>query len=87
MLAGTNAGPGVRGHVGVGVDSAVQPHSISGVRDGEEGPVRVPNLSHGQRGWMGGSQSFCIKTLCALFRTWLGPTSLGLSGPNRAMQP
>ena len=38
MLAGTDAGTGVRGHVRVcGGDSAVQPHSMGGVRGGEEG--------------------------------------------------
>ena len=38
MLAGTDAGTGVRGHVWVwGGDSAVQSHSVGGVRGGEEG--------------------------------------------------
>ena len=38
MLAGTDAGTGVRGHVRVwGGDSAVQAHSMVGVRGGEEG--------------------------------------------------
>ena len=38
MLAGTDAGTGVRGHVVVwGEDSAVQPHNMGGVRGEEEG--------------------------------------------------
>ena len=37
MLAGTDTGTGVRGHVGVWGDSAAQPHSMGGVRGGEEG--------------------------------------------------
>ena len=38
MLAGTDAGTGVGGHVGVwGGESAVQPHSMGGAGGGEEG--------------------------------------------------
>ena len=40
LLAGTDVGTGVRGHVrvwGGGGDSAVQSHSMGGVRGGEEG--------------------------------------------------
>ena len=39
LLAGTDARTGVRGQ-GAGGDSAVQPHSMGGVRGGEEGDTQ-----------------------------------------------
>ena len=47
MLAGTDAGTGARGHVGVpGGDSAVQPHSMGRVRGGEEGNTQEHTHTH-----------------------------------------
>ena len=50
LLAATDAGTGMRSHVGVGGNSAVQPCSLGGVRGGEEGHRQEHTHTHTQRG-------------------------------------
>ena len=48
LLAGTGAGTGMRGHVGMwgGGHSAVQPHSMGRIRGGEEGHTHTHTQEH-----------------------------------------